>query len=164
MLKEKKTKSVIVICVFSFMLSLVSITRVSRADEPQPFEAVTSLYKGDKAPFDGILLSKDLASKIEAEKKTMISLQICEAQTIADIEITKSECQRDIELLRSENKIDTEKFEQILEIKEKQLEFYRETFSPDPWYESMFFLVSIGVIAGSALTIGAIYASKSIND
>lgn len=139
----------------------VQLKNAYAVEPTQTFEAVAPMHKDDKAPFEGILLSKDLAARIEAEKKTMISLKLSEAQLKAESEIIGSEFQKKIDILTAEKQILQLTFDQMIKVKDDQLDFYRSSYEPEPWYKDTTFLICIGIVSGVGLTIGASYLVKS---
>ena len=137
----------------------LSFTAISFADEPeQPlFNAVSPLQKGDKAPFEGILLSKDVAAKLEAERKTMVAEKICNAKLEAEVGNAKSLLTKKLDVLNEKYEALEDKHERIVEIKDNELDFFRKSYQPPPWYKEPAFLISIGLVTGAGLAIGAAY-------
>lgn len=133
------------------------------AEDPEPmFNSVSPMQKGDRAPFDGILLSKDLASKIEADRKTMVALKICNANTKAEVDSAKSVLTKQLDEMTAKYNALDEKHERLMEIKEEELEFFRKSYQPPPWYKEPAFLISMGLIAGAGLSVGAAYIVKLV--
>jgi hypothetical protein len=150
-----------------FCFFLLSIFPSSAyADETNPigplFESVSPLSKGDRAPFQGILFSKDLAARIEAERKTMITLRLSEARTNAAVSLIRSELQLKLDIASGKFLALEEKHKKIVEINREQIEFLRKQYLPTPWYEHPAFLVTVGIIAGIGLTIGAAHIVKTV--
>jgi len=159
-----KNKIVSLVCIFTFT-SAVMITPIVHANETQPrYEAVSPLSKGDKAPFDGILFSKDLAARIEAERKTMIALKLCEARVDTSVLLAKSEQKLQLDILSGKYAALQIKHTDILEVKDGQIKFLRESYMPPKWYESPAFLITVGVLAGIGLTIGTAHIVKTVRD
>jgi hypothetical protein len=126
------------------------------------FEAVSPLSKGDRAPFEGILISKALAARIEAERKTMISLKLSEAKLNAAVLITKSDLQLKLDIETSKYVLLDEKHIRLMTIKDEQIDFLRESYMPTPWYESPAFMITVGVLAGIGLSIGSAHIVKTV--
>lgn len=141
-----------------------TVPAVSWAEPPSTFtyDAVSPLDKGDRAPFQGILFSKDLAAKIEAERKTLITLKLAEAKTSAAVEIARSEMQLKLDVANGKYAALQEKHEKIVEINNEQIDFLRKNYRPTPWYEHPGFVVSMGLLAGIGLTIGAAHIVKTV--
>jgi len=126
------------------------------------YEAVSPLTKGQSAPFEGILFSKDLAARIEAERKTMITLRLAEIRTSTAVLLTKSEFQLKLDIVSGKFSALDEKHKKIMEIKREQIDFLRKQYEPTPWYDHPAFLVTVGIISGIALTIGAAHIVKTV--
>ena len=153
----KSMKKNIFCIVTLFFISLMPINRARAEDDAPMFEAVSPLKVGEKAPFEGILFSKDLAARIEAEKKTSVATKICEAQKTAAVDLTKSEFSKKLEILNIKYTSLEEKHDKIVGVKDAQIDFLREKFEPPPWYKEPAFLISVGLISGAGLAIGAAY-------
>lgn len=131
-------------------------------DAKVSFEAVSPLSKGDKAPFEGILFSKDLAAKIEAERKTMITLKLAEIRQKAAVGLVRSELQLKLDVLSSKYSALDEKHKSILKINKEQIRFLQKQYLPTPWYEHPAFVATVSVIVGVGLTIGAAHIVKTV--
>ena len=133
--------------------------------EPPPspvFESVSPLDKGDRAPFQGILFSKDLAARIEAERKTMITLKLAEIRQQTAVSLVRSELQLKLDIVNGKFAALEQKHSKIVQIKTEQIEFLRKQYEPTPWYEHPAFLVTVGIVSGIALTIGAAHVVKTV--
>ena len=156
---SKKIISSILVLTFANLVCVIP----AFADEPPPaFEAISPMTKGDKAPFEGILFSKDLAARIEAEKKTKIDSKICESKSKAAVEIVRSELNRQLEISNGRYEAFEEKHNSLMEIKDNEIDFFRKSYQPPPWYKEPAFLLSMGIIAGVGLSIGAAYVVKLV--
>ena len=142
-------------CVFTPVPALASEKSVS-------FEAISPLSKGDRAPFEGILFSKDLAAKIEAERKTMITLKLAEIRQRAAVSIVRSELQLKLDIITSKYSALDEKHRSIQKINREQIEFLQKQYLPTPWYEHPAFVATVSVIVGVSLTIGAAHIVKTV--
>lgn len=152
-------------CFLIAFFSMANIPNAAWADVPTSnltLDAVSPLDKGDKAPFQGILFSKSLAAKIEAERKTLITLKLSEAKTEAAVKIAKSEMQLKLDIANGKFIALQEKHNKIVEINKEQIDFLRKNYQPKPWYEHPGFVVSMGILAGIGLTIGAAHIVKTI--
>lgn len=141
------------------------VSPIARADEVKlklRYEAVSPLSKGDHAPFTGILFSKDLAARIEAERKTMIAVKLCDAKLNASVLLAKSELQLKLDVLTGKYSALQIKYTDIVAVKDGQIEFLRKSYMPTPWYESPAFLITIGVLSGIGLSLGAAHLVKTV--
>ena len=105
-----KNKIIAVLTIFFFTALVipgpalaVPPEETSRLTLRSTFEAISPLSKGQKAPFEGILFSKDFAAKIEAERKTMITLKLADVRTKAAIALTRSELQLKLDIMSGRN-------------------------------------------------------------
>ena len=150
-----------------FCLAFSTWHQAALAAEPEKsrsvFEAVSPLSKGDRAPFEGILFSKDLAARIEAERKTMISLKLAEARAAAEIKIAVSKVQLKLDIANGKLQALEEKHKKISDINREQIDFLRENYMPKPWYEEAGFLVPLGIALGIGLAIGAAHIVKTVD-
>jgi hypothetical protein len=152
-----------ILCILSvIMLALLPcFSYAENADTPK-YEAVSPLNKGDKAPFDGILFSKDLADRIEAEKKTDADVRTCEANSKAAIDICKSENQRKAEIAAGRYSAFQEFHNDMMKIKNGEIDFLRRNYLPTPWYKEPVFLVGSGIVVGAILVIGSAHVVKTV--
>lgn len=156
-------KFIATITVIFFTSFCIMAPLPANATEPTAaFEAISPLDKGDRAPFQGILFSKDLAAKIEAERSTMITLKLAEIRKNAAVSLVRSELQLKLDIANGKFTALEQKHDKIVAINEEQIEFLRKQYLPTPWYEHPAFLVTIGIIAGAGLTIGAAHIVKTV--
>lgn len=159
-----KNKIISVACIFAFTSAIVIAPVVQANELPPRYEAVSPLDKGDKAPFEGILFSKDLAARIEAERKTMIALKLCEIRVDTTVLLAKSEQKLQLDILSGKYAALQTKHTDIIGIKDGQIKFLQESYMPPKWYESPTFLITVGVIVGIGLTIGTAHIVKTVRD
>tara|TARA_R110000824_G_scaffold60853_17_gene162465 strand:+ start:2273 stop:2773 length:501 start_codon:yes stop_codon:yes gene_type:complete len=164
-----KNKIIAVLTIFFFTALVipgpalaVPPEETSRLTLRSTFEAISPLSKGQKAPFEGILFSKDFAAKIEAERKTMITLKLADVRTKAAIALTRSELQLKLDIMSGRNAALEDKHVKIVQINQEQIKFLRAQYMPTPWYEHPAFWVTIGIISGIGLTIGAAHIVKTV--
>ena len=151
-------KIVAVLCAVT-MMSTLAPSPVCFAD---PGDKVTALKQGDQAPFDGILMSHSLASRIEAEKSTNLDAKRCAIKNKASVALCESNAKKyhDIQLARY--KALQEKNAQILKVKQSQIDFLRKNYFPVPWYKEPIFWAGVGIFLGVGLTVAAAHVVKSV--
>jgi len=120
-----------------------------------PGDKVSNLQKGQRAPFAGTLMNKQLASRIEAERKTHLPKKLCEASTKASVAMCEAEATRKLALADAKYTATEEKHKAILGTKQEQIDFLRKNYLPRAWYESTPVLIGIGVLGGFGLALGA---------
>lgn len=127
-----------------------------------PGDKVANLKKGQRAPYAGILMNRQLTDRIEAERSTQIDVEKCKIKSDEAVAICESDAKR-------QNDIATAKFQsfvdyhtQVVDIKDEQLDFYRQHYLPPPWYKEPAFLVGTGVVGGVVITIVSAYVVKTV--
>jgi hypothetical protein len=156
-------KVVSIFTVFCFVFLTIHPTVYAAPPETIAlYEAVSPLTKGQHAPFEGILFSKDLAARIEAERKTMITLRLSEIKIDTAVLLTKSKFQLKLDIVSGKFSALEEKHKKIMEIRQEQIDFLRKQYEPTPWHSHPAFLVTVGIIAGISLTIGAAHIVKTV--
>jgi hypothetical protein len=152
-----KTKLIRWIAFFTsfFFVGFVSLYPVTvLADSPG--KQIITLKKGAHAPFAGTLFSTEAAANlaVEIENKD----KQCKIKKDQAIELLSAKHKLQLDLKIAE--LDTFKYkhEQILEIKNDQIDFLESKFHPAPWYETGEFWFSMGLVGGILVTIAAGYA------
>ncbi len=124
----------------------------SFAQEGESNFLITNLSKGERAPFEGILLTQESLAKIEADLK--LKTRLCENNCKLEVEKMQLLHLRDLGLLNSElhglNKILTVKDSRI-----KELEQIVEDAN-DSWAVPIVGIASF--ILGVTITVGITYA------
>ena len=119
-------------------------------------EKVADLNKGQKAPFSGVLMSENLATKLYLDSK--FSPRECDIKLEESSRDSKIKCDKQISLLESKLEIQKDKFESIIKFKDNRIDFLEKRWAPQPWYESGEFWFSAGILSGIILTVAAGYA------
>ena len=119
-------------------------------------EKVADIKKGQKAPFTGVLMSENLASRLYLDSK--FSPRQCDIKIEEKVSESNLGCDRKIKILDSKLDIQKDKFDTIIKLKDNRINFLEERWSPSPWYESGEFWFSIGLFSGIILTAVAGYA------
>ena len=139
-------------CLCIFLSALLFCLPHASAKE----NSVSDLKKGEAAPFDGVLMSNDVATRLYLDSK--FSSKECDIKIREKAEIERLVCNKDKSLLSSELKIEIEKYENILSFKNDRIKFLEEKWTPSPWYESGEFWFAAGVISGILITVASGYA------
>jgi len=122
---------------------------------------ITNIEKGSLAPFPGVLMSEDLATKLYLDAK--FSPKECDIRIEEKLGVEKLNCERGLDILNSKLLIQAEKYEFIIEFKNNRVNFLEKRWSPRPWYESGEFWYAAGVISGVLLTVATGYALGQID-
>jgi len=145
--------------VLSALMVLAPI--VASAQELQS-NLVADMRAGEPAPFDGVLMSRDVVAEIvveleHAQETCYIALEEQRRITVIEYEHKLSQC----ELLRS---IETDRLSKMNETKQKRIDFLEKRWTPIPWYETPMFWYATGVVSGIILTAGTVYLLASVNN
>lgn len=156
----KKILSSIIIFILSF-----NLTFKSHADEPliNDKNTVIELKMGRLSPFDGTLLSKDVAEKLFARLKTEDDR--CKIKIDHELSLQKIELDRQVKLLELQMQLEKEKNKDLFSLRDERIKWLEQNLKPSPWYRSGEFLFSMGVLAGIGVSVGVSYAiSHSIKN
>ena len=146
-------------CVAVIMIGAMLLPSVVLAD---PGDKVSSMNKGDKAPFDGLLMNRQLADRIEAEKKTKVDKKIAKIQLDAAVARISSDAKRDMDIQMGRYSALSEMHTQTVQVKNDQIKFLRKNYLPKPWYESPVFLMVVGAFFGGGVVIGGAHVVKTV--
>tara|TARA_Y100000034_G_C6621795_1_gene271103 strand:- start:71 stop:439 length:369 start_codon:yes stop_codon:yes gene_type:complete len=122
---------------------------------------VTEIDKGQPAPFGGVLLSEQAAAKLFADLK--FTKEECTLRLEKELEIATIAYKSQIDSFKIRFAVETERTEKLLDIKDDRIKFLEENYAPPVWYETGAFWVTIGVISGVLITIGAGYALGQVD-
>jgi hypothetical protein len=117
---------------------------------------VTTLQKGECAPFAGTLLSPAAAAKLLTDLQ--FTEEQCKLKTDYQLSLLRTNLQLKIDVLQV--KLDTQSSlnKDLISIKDKHIEYLQSAIEPSPWYESGEFWFMIGLVGGILVTVGAGHA------
>lgn len=124
-------------------------------------EKVADIKKDQPAPFDGILMTNGLATKLYLDSK--FSSKECDIKIKEKLELSKIAFDSEKKLLESKLQIETDRFNKIIEAKDGRIDFLEKRWSPRPWYDSGVFWMSIGVVSGILITAVAAHSISSVS-
>jgi len=127
-----------------------------------PGDKVSSMEKGDKAPFAGLLMNRQLADRIEAEKSTKIDKKVAKIQLDSAVSRAKSDAKRDMDIQMGRYSALSEMHTQTVQVKNDQIKFLRKNYLPKEWYESPVFLVGTGIVLGAGIIVGGAHIVKTV--
>ena len=155
--KKFRQKITAVICIFSF-LAYTSPAFASDTDFDSQLKkgVVTQIKLGEKAPFDGILLSTDAAAKLYGELNFFE--KECKLTLSKELSLAEAKYQTDIDFLKLRLEIESDRTQKLIQIKNERIQFLEENWKPQPWYETGEFWLAIGLVSGVLITVGAGYA------
>ena len=118
---------------------------------------IAAIKKGQKAPFDGILLDKRAEATMTAKRESAV--KICEMNKDFSVKKITAECNFKKRLIVIERDTNKKKFDELMRIKNsevKRLESaLKKTQKPD--YTKLWFVG--GFVAGVGMSIGIFYAA-----
>ncbi len=146
----------------AFTVYSITIPTIAYADDSPPQEErVTTIKKGDPAPFSGTLFNTPAAARLMIDLE--FTQQTCKVETDRQLGLLRADLQLKIDLCSARNEALMLRHSEILLIKNDQIAFLEKQFKPRPWYQTTEFGVVMGVVLGIGITIGAGYALGQIN-
>jgi hypothetical protein len=123
---------------------------------------ITSLSKDQPAPFDGVLMTHDVAAKMVAD----LEFAARECQIRIDQNVTMTVIEYDAKLARCEllRQAETERLNGLLTVKQERIDFLEKRWTPVPWYETPMFWHATGIAVGIVLTTGMTYLLLNPNN
>ncbi len=148
----KTKKYVAVITMFAYLACMIPITALANDSE----EKITSVRKGQEAPYSGTLFSTAAAARLQVDLK--FTEQTCRIETDRQLGILRSKLQLDIDLLTARIDSQTQLHDDILKAKNDQIKFLESYSLETKWYKSNEFWLVTGLISGIAVTAVAGWA------
>lgn len=143
-MRIKKCISVITLLMYVFC----TVPTIAHADEPD--QKITTLRKGQPAPYDGTLFNTSAAARLQIDLK--FTEESCNIETSRQLGLLRSKLQLDIDLLDARLKSQQKLHSDILFIKNDQIKFLESYSLEQKWYESNEFWLVTGLVAGIAVT------------
>jgi len=115
------------------------------------------VVKGTICPFTGYLLSFGGVASIISNFELQLEKQKLEIKKIKGLHELYT--QKQDELSITTLRIETEKYEQIIKLKDSVIAKYRTQYNPKkrPWYDRLWIGIATGVITSVALVYGGLY-------
>lgn len=143
-MKTKKIISIFTLFVYVFC----AMPAVAYADEPE--QKITTLRKGQPAPFSGTLFNTAAAARLQVDLQ--FTEESCKLETQRELGLIKSKLQLDIDLLKAQLSSQQQLHQDVLLIKNDQIKFLEGYSLEAKWYESNEFWLVTGLVAGIAVT------------
>ena len=143
-MKTKKIISIFTLFVYIFC----AMPAVAYADEPE--QKITTLRKGQPAPFSGTLFNTAAAARLQVDLQ--FTEEACKLETQRELGLLKSKLQLDIDLLKAQLSSQQQLHQDVLLIKNDQIKFLEGYSLEAKWYESNEFWLVTGLVAGIAVT------------
>jgi len=143
-MKIKKFISAVTLIAYS----LCVVPTIAHASDTDP--KITTLRKGQLAPYSGTLFNTPAAAQLQVDLK--FTKATCKIQTDRQIGLIKSELQLDIDLLTARLQSQEMLHTDILLIKNDQIKFLEGYSLERKWHESNEFWLVSGLVAGIVVT------------
>ena len=123
------------------------------APEEEPQERIVTLREGDPAPFDGTLFSVAAAAALAARLE--FTQEQCDIQIQERVARREAEMQLQIDLVQAQLDALRYRHENLLDLRDSQVEFLQDQLRPPQWYESGEFWFTMGVLGGVLVVLAA---------
>ena len=150
-------KNKIIAQILSLSLLFPATIFAEEVDDPK----FTQLEQGEEAPFAGTLFNPAATAKLIADHQ--YSLLECDLRVQYEIDRARTDMQLQLDSLQiSYNALD-ERHKLLMDIKNNEIDTYREMALNQPNDNSHWWLLG-GVVAGIGLSLGTFYAVTEINE
>ena len=158
-MKSGFIKRVALIVCMLFSVHVVILPLDVLAEDAPP--KVATLKAGDVAPFEGTLFSTEAAAKLLVDLENQSKK--CDIEKNKGLDLLRAQMQLTID--NKVAKFDALKFkhDEILKIKNNQINFLQDKLEPPAWYNSGEFWFAVGTLAGIGITVAAGYALSHVD-
>ncbi len=118
---------------------------------------LTNLKKGQRAPYDGKLFNSEAVAEIISQKEA--AAMECDLNIEYKESILKTEHQLEMKYLKTELEFEKEKNEQLLKIRDAQIEKLQENYKPS---RAIWWAIG-GFTVGTLSSLGIYYSVVEIN-
>lgn len=143
-MKTKKIITVITLCFYA----LCTVPTIAYAGEAE--QKITTLRRGQPAPYSGTLFNTAAAARLQVDLK--FTEESCNIETDRQLGLLRSKLQLDIDLLKAQLDSQQQLHQDVLLIKNDQIKFLENYSLETKWYESNEFWLVTGLVAGIAVT------------
>lgn len=155
-MSRKKTSKIIAFFLTIAMLTGIPTPAFSGEVNSKEEKLVTDLKKGDKAPYDGILITFKLAAEIKENCNPETSKKKCDILIKEAVDLEKSQCTKSTDTLQMRLDALQIKSDEILKAKDAEIAALRDKIKPSLWYKSPELWFSVGVFVGGAAVVGVV--------
>ena len=155
-MKTKKIIASITLLVYTFCTFPV----IAHAEETD--QKITTLRKGQPAPYAGTLFNTAAAARLQVDLQ--FTEATCKLETDRQVGLISTKLQLDIDLLKAELKAKNQLHEDTLQIKNDQIKFLEGYALQSKWYEANEFWLVAGIIAGITVTAVAGWSLGQANN
>tara|TARA_X000000950_G_C13621648_1_gene539669 strand:- start:126 stop:593 length:468 start_codon:yes stop_codon:yes gene_type:complete len=143
-MKTKKIITAITLCFYT----LCTVPTIAYAGEPE--QKITTLRRGQPAPYSGTLFNTAAAARLQVDLK--FTEESCNIETDRQLGLLRSKLQLDIDLLKAQLESQQQLHQDVLLIKNDQIKFLENYSLETKWHESNEFWLVTGLVAGIAVT------------
>ena len=162
-MSKMKKSNLSVLLIFSMVTNLfVSTASFAAEVDTKNQKVVTDLKKGDKAPYDGILLTQRLAAEIKENCNPDVQKKKCDIQVKEAVDLANSDCTRTTDILKAKIEACETTSLKIIDAKNKEIESLRDLLKPPPWYKDSKVMFEIGAVIGLAVGGTAVYFLRKL--
>jgi len=120
-------------------------------------KVVTDIQKGQRAPYNGVLLTQRLITDIKNNYGPEIAKTKCNIVTAEAVGLANSQCTKESVILQSKINSCESLCKTTLEIKNNEILKLKDLLAPPPWYKDNKLWFGLGVGLGIALSGSTIY-------
>ena len=142
--------------ILSFTLLFPATVFAQEVEEPK----FTNLKQGECAPFDGTLFNPPATAQLITENR--YAMTECDLRVEYEIKKTQAEMNLQIETLQISWEALSEKHNLLMDIKNNEINTYREMALDQPNKNNHWWLAG-GVVVGIGLSLGTFYAATEIS-
>ncbi len=143
-MKTKKIVTIFTLLVYVFC----GIPSIAYADETE--QKITTLRRGQAAPYSGTLFSTAAAARLQVDLQ--FTEESCKLLTTREVGLISSKLQLDIDLLKAQLTSQQKLHQDVLLIKNDQIKFLEGYSLETKWHDSNEFWLVTGLVAGIAVT------------
>lgn len=132
---------------FIFMTSAPVFADVDSKND----KVTTDLKKGDKAPYEGILLTYRLAAEVKENCNPGVIEKKCQIKVDEQVGLCKSECKKETDILNAKYDALQVKHDTAMKAKDDYIKTLESQLPK--WYESPKLWFAVGVVVGGGTVI-----------
>lgn len=160
-LNQLRFTSSLTLLVYLVMALRPGLVQAQDPPAADPQEYMLTLHEGEAAPFDGTLLNVPAAARILTDLR--LREEECRIETTRRLGILEANMQLRIDTERAQREALQYRHDQLISIKEEQIDFLTENMRPPAWYQTGEFWYSLGAVSGIAITLLAAYALSLVD-
>jgi len=125
------------------------------SEEPAAPEYIVTLQEGESAPFDGTFFNVPAAARLLTDLRSRS--EACEIETTRRLRLLEADLRLQIETEAAHREALQYRHDQLMEIRDGQIDFLTEHIQDPDWYETGEFWFAMGTVSGIAVTVLSAY-------